>query len=86
MLDPDETAGLIPAHIANRSQLNEWELSNILDGEQWAFSRWHADLLQPEFIRVLHRRIFGRTWRWAGQFRRTEKNNDIASQKIAMAV
>lgn len=26
-LDPDETAGLIPSHIATHGQLNEWELA-----------------------------------------------------------
>lgn len=66
-LDRSETAGLIPTHITNRGQLDEWELSNILDGERWAFSRRHADPLEPSFIRELHRQLFGRTWRWAGQ-------------------
>ena len=34
-LDPDEAAGLIPAHIANHGQLNEWEMVNNLlaDGD-----------------------------------------------------
>lgn len=35
-LDPDELAGLIPTHLINQGQLNEWELANILEGEQWA--------------------------------------------------
>ena len=38
-LDPDESAGLIPSHVATQSQLNEWEQQNILEGERWAFSR-----------------------------------------------
>ena len=29
-LDPDEAAGLIPRHIVNHGQLNEWELVNIV--------------------------------------------------------
>lgn len=33
-LDPDESAGLIPAHIATQAQLNEWEQENILAGER----------------------------------------------------
>ena len=47
-LDPDEAAGLIPRHIDNHGQLNEWELANIVKGEQWAFSRTHADALSIE--------------------------------------
>ena len=35
-LDPDEAAGLIPAHITQQAQLNEWEMANILAGERWA--------------------------------------------------
>lgn len=31
-LDPDEAAGLIPSHIVNHAQLNEWEMVNILEG------------------------------------------------------
>ena len=71
-LDPDEAAGLIPSHIANHGQLNEWEMVNILAGEQWAFGRRHPDLLGNGFICRLHKRMFGDTWRWAGAFRSTE--------------
>jgi Fic-DOC domain mobile mystery protein B len=85
-LDPDETVGFIPTHIANRDQLNEWELSNIVDGERWAFSRRHAELLSAQFIRDLHRQMFGRTWRWAGEYRLTEKNIGVAPMGIATAV
>jgi fido (protein-threonine AMPylation protein) len=63
-LDPDEAAGLLPAHIANHGQLNEWEMVNILEGEQWAFGRRHADVLESEFVCRLHKRMFGNTWRW----------------------
>lgn len=35
-LDPDEAAGLIPKHIVNHGQLNEWEMANVLAGERWA--------------------------------------------------
>lgn len=73
-LDLDEAAGLIPSHIINQGQLNEWELANILGGEQWAFGRRHKDLLESAFVRRMHRRMFGDTWRWAGIFRSTEKN------------
>ena len=78
-LDPDEAAGLIPSHIANHGQLNEWEMVNILAGEQWAFGRRHPDLLGNGFICRLHKRMFGDTWRWAGTFRSTEKNIGVAA-------
>lgn len=81
-LDPDEGAGLIPSHITTQEQLNEWEAANILDGEKWAFSRKHSDLLSLQFIRLLHKKLFGETWKWAGEFRTTEKNIGIASGQI----
>ena len=85
-LDPDEAAGLIPRHIANHGQLNEWELVNIVKGEQWAFGRKHADLMSSDFIRKLHKRMFGATWRWAGTFRTTEKNIGIDPARIQPAL
>ena len=81
-LDPDEAAGLIPSHIANHGQLNEWEMVNILAGEQWAFGRRHPDFLGNGFICRLHKRMFGDTWRWAGTFRSTEKNIGVAPERI----
>ena len=85
-LDPDEAAGLIPRHIANHGQLNEWELVNIVKGEQWAFGRKHADLMSSDFVRKLHKRMFGATWRWASTFRTTEKNIGIDPARIQPAL
>jgi Fic-DOC domain mobile mystery protein B len=81
-LDPDEAAGLIPRHLANHGQLNEWEMVNILAGEQWAFGRRHPDLLSNEFICRLYKRMFGDTWRWAGRFRTTGKNIGVEAERI----
>ena len=85
-LDPDETAGLIPTHIVNHGQLNEWEMTNILEGERWAFGRKHDVLLDTAFVCRLHKRMFGDTWRWAGKFRTTEKNIGIDPAHIQPAL
>lgn len=82
-LDPDEAAGLIPAHITTQGQLNEWELANIVEGERWAFSRKRSDLLSVQFVKRLHKQMFGNTWRWAGIFRSTEKNIGMDPAEIA---
>jgi len=47
---------------------------NILSAESWAFSRKRIDFSSEEFIRRVHRKMFGDTWKWAGSFRGTEKN------------
>lgn len=85
-LDRDEAQGLIPLHISTRGQLNEWEQQNIVEGERWAFGRQHRDLRSLEFIKQLHRRMFGRTWKWAGKFRITEKNIGVDPTRIPVEV
>jgi Fic-DOC domain mobile mystery protein B len=73
-LDADESAGLMASHVTTQGQLNEWEQQNILEGERWAFSRRNLNPLSLRFSQDLHKHMFGRTWKWAGQFRATEKN------------
>jgi len=86
-LDPDESAGLLPGHIATREQLDEWEAENILDGQRWAAgAAKRRDILDDVFLRELHRRMFGRTWKWAGTYRSTEKNLGVAPARIAEEV
>ncbi len=74
-LDADESAGLLPGHIATREQLDEWEAENILEGQRWAAgAARRRDVLDDAFLRELHRRMFRRTWKWASAYRSTEKN------------
>ncbi|MGE0383003.1 MAG: cell filamentation protein Fic, partial [Hyphomicrobium sp.] len=70
-LDPDEARALIPSHIGTQAELNEWEHDNILEGERWAFARRRKNFLTAEFLQRLHRKMFGATWKWAGQWRMT---------------
>ena len=73
-LDPDEANRLIPRHITTHADLNEWEAANILKAQQWLYSRRRSGVLSEDFCIALHRRMFADTWRWAGSFRRTDKN------------
>lgn len=81
-LDPDEAEGLIPTHIVTHSDLNEWEQSNILEAERWSFARKHEKLLTEEFFQDLHKRMFGNTWRWAGKFRKSNKNIGVDWEQV----
>ena len=86
-LDPDEAAGLLPGHIATREQLDEWEAENILEGQRWAAgAAKRRDLLDDAFLRELHKRMFGRTWKWAGAYRSTEKNLGVPREYAAFVV
>lgn len=71
-LDPDDAAGLLPTHITTHGQLNEWEYANVARGEAWVFGIRRRRILTIEFLQVLHKRMFGDTWRWAGQIRTKE--------------
>ena len=75
-LTEEEHEGLIPSYITLRSELNEAEQANILEGEEWAFAR-KRDLLEEKFLDNLHKWMYGNVWRWAGQYRTTGKNIGI---------
>ena len=68
-LTPEEIGALIPAYIVYRHELTEAEQENIVSGQEWALSRRRRTLLSEDFIRDLHRKMFGDVWRRAGQFR-----------------
>jgi fido (protein-threonine AMPylation protein) len=76
-----EAVGLIPTHIALRSELNELEQANIADADRWAFSRKRNALSEP-FLGGLHRRMFNRLWKRAGDYRTTERNLGVAAYRI----
>src|SRR5271169_5200363 len=80
-ITPEERKGLIPTHVTMRRELNELEQQNILEVDQWAFGR-KRDVFDEPFLRSLHRRMFERVWRWAGDYRTTERNLGIESYRI----
>jgi len=76
---------LIPAHIAYRRELNAAEQENIARAQDWALNR-RRDPLSEKFVKELHRRMLGDVWRWAGNFRTTERNLGIAFYEIPVAL
>ena len=80
-LNEEERQGLIPSYIALRGELNEAEQANILEAEDWALSR-RRDVLDERFLNDLHRRMFGRLWKWAGAYRHTGKNIGVEAYRI----
>ena len=84
-LSPEEREGLIPTHIALRRELNELEQQNILDADIWAFQR-RRDPTDQGFGQNLHRRMFGKVWRWAGTYRTTDKNIGVERSLILPSI
>jgi len=84
-LTTEEREQLIPSYITLRHELNEAEQVNIGEGLRWAMSR-RRNVLDPDFLNELHRRMFGDVWRWAGQYRTTGRNIGVDAHRVAMDV
>jgi Fic-DOC domain mobile mystery protein B len=82
-LSPDESGHLIP-NLATKEELNEWERENILIARDWVIAgRTSAvDMASDEYVRKLHLKMFDQTWKWAGEYRRTEKNIGVPFHEI----
>jgi len=75
-LDPDEMEGLLVPSATTKSRLNEVEQRNIEDAVYWSLklSIKEEKILSEEFVKLVHRQMFGKVWRWAGSFRNSNKN------------
>lgn len=83
-IDPEELAQLIPS-LSTKDELHEWERKNIIDANEWALDPRRLrskDPMTEAYLRELHRRMFDRTWKWAGIYRNTEKNIGVLVHEI----
>lgn len=75
-LDEEEKQGLIPSLIT-RSDLDKWEQENILEARKWLVNQsilTKYEIFREPFILDLHKRMFKQVWKWAGNFRKSNKN------------
>jgi len=75
-LTEEEKLALIPS-LSTRAELNEVERAQILEARMWAMGTRtlkREDLVTDIFGRELHRRMFKGVWKWAGHYRKTERN------------
>jgi Fic-DOC domain mobile mystery protein B len=75
-LGEEEKEGLKIKSITTQGELDEFEQLNIEKAVEWTI---HTKLkpekiLTEKFVKDLHKRMFGDVWKWAGEFRKTEKN------------
>ena len=87
-LDEDEKEGLLIKSIATRGELDEFEQQNIEQAVLWTIGRSikAEKLFTEEFIKALHKRMYGNVWSWAGDFRKTNKNIGIDKWQINTAL
>lgn len=83
-LEPDEMEGLRYKHVTTRGELDELEQANVVEGMQWLEKQKNPDVLSEGFACMLHKQLFGKVWKWAGSFRKTEKNIGVDPIQIAI--
>ncbi len=83
-LDLDELDGLKFKHVSTRGELDQLEQVGITEGLKWLNKQQNAAVLSEAFVIELHKRLFGSVWKWAGMFRRTEKNIGVDPIQVAI--
>ena len=81
-LTRSEKEGLKLNWITLRSELNNVEADNISLAKIWMLSNKQNDILNEKFLITLHKKMFGKVWKWAGEYRTTEKNIGVAPYLI----
>lgn len=83
-LSESEKEGLLISTIATREELDEFEQSNIQDAISWTLAnRMRVEIFcTQKFMKQLHRRMYSHVWKWAGQFRYSNKNIGVDKYQI----
>lgn len=84
-LEEEEKEELLVSTISTRGELDELEQRNIEDAMQWTIRRNLKEeaVLSQSFVKSLHHRMYGSIWRWAGEFRRSNKNFGVDKYQIS---
>ena len=83
-LEEEEKEGLKIQSINTQTELDEFEHLNIERAVEWTINSHlkRERILTEKFIQELHKRMYGDVWKWAGEFRRTDKNFGIQWPRI----
>jgi Fic-DOC domain mobile mystery protein B len=85
-IDEDEKEGLLIQTITTRGELDEFEQLNVEKAVEWSLKRKFSidKILSEDFAKDLHKRMFGDVWKWAGQFRTSNKNIGVDKFQIGI--
>lgn len=83
-IDENEKSGLKINSITTQKDLDEFEQLNIEKAVEWTI---HTNLklekiVTEKFIKNLHKKMYGDVWKWAGEFRKTDKNIGIELKNL----
>ena len=85
-IDEDEKEGLLVKTISTRGELDEFEQINIQQAIEWSmktkFDR--KQFLTEDFLLLIHKKMFGEVWEWAGTKRETNKNIGVDKTQISI--
>jgi Fic-DOC domain mobile mystery protein B len=84
-LDESEMDGLKIRSITTQEELNQLEQANIEKALVWILSkkRNKEEILSENFIKTLHKKMYSDVWKWAGEYRKTDKNIGVKWFQIA---
>jgi Fic-DOC domain mobile mystery protein B len=87
-LSEEEMKGLLIKSITTHGELNEQERLNIEQAISWTLRRKFEGnvILTEQFVRDLHKKMYSDVWRWAGDFRLSEKNIGVDYYQIAVTL
>ena len=87
-IDEDEKEGLLIKTISTRGELDEFEQANIQQAIEWTIkTRFEKDeILTEDFILLVHKKMFGEVWEWAGTKRNTNKNIGVDKYLISSEI
>ena len=85
-ISEEEKEGLLITSIGVRAELDEFEQHNITNAIEWSrrISPGLDEILSEEFIKRVHKSMFGDVWGWAGQYRKTNKNIGVDTFDISV--
>ena len=87
-LDEEEKESLKIKSITTQKELDEFEQLNIEKAVEWII---HANLtpkriLTEKFIKDLHKKMYDDVWKWAGKFRKSDKNIGVHWTQIGIEI
>jgi Fic-DOC domain mobile mystery protein B len=87
-LDEDEKEGLLVKTISTREELDEFEQLNIQSAIEWSLKTKvdKKQFLTEDFLMLVHKKMFGEVWAWAGTKRKSNKNIGVNKTQISIEI
>ena len=88
LLSEEELEGLKIPSITTRGELDEFEQLNIEKAIEWTLRLKvkPEQFFTEKFVLNLHKKMYSDVWKWAGNFRKSEKNIGTKSYNIPVAL